>query len=316
MKAEPPISPFTQKHPSVWVDSIDSKDIIQLYKDQLGYDVSNYFKKIPKVDVYQCTATFGRFYYPFTLEGDGIFYADLQKIKESEGGDYYRHWEYDHRFAYDHIKEGEKMLEIGCGTGSFLEKMKTKTDQLFGLELNREAVKVCQNKGLKVYEELIQSHAKSKKEFYDVVCVFQVLEHVTAVKEFIDASLEVLKKGGKLIFGVPNNEPYFQRFDKYATLNLPPHHMMLFDKRVFMNLPHHFPMELVKTSYDTPGRVKADAYLRAKRWLNIKSLPQHHTIFEKVKMVSLAPAAVPLSILKHIKGGIPGAYIVVMFEKK
>lgn len=314
-RAEAPVSPVTNSTAVRLAYGIGKKDIVRLYKDQVNYDVSRYFNGVDQVRVYECMDTGYRFYYPFSVEGDAQFYEDLQRLNASGGGDYYRHWEYDHRFAYEHINAGDTVLEIGCGTGSFLQKLKEKTDNAHGLELNRNAVKQCREKGLNVYGELVQVHAETRKEYYDVVCAFQVLEHVTAVKEFLDACLAVLKPGGKLIFGVPNNEPYYQRWDKYATFNLPPHHLGLWSPKAFQSLERFFPIKLITRTYDVPGRWKSDAYLRAKNWLGIKSLPQTHTKGEKLMMLALAPVAVPLSLFRQWSSRIPGAYIAVMFEK-
>lgn len=309
------VSPVTHRKRVQLCGRIEKEDIVRLYNDQMGYDVSRYFKGVDHVSICECLDTGYRFYYPYSVEGDARFYEDLQNLKETGGGDYYRHWEYDHRFALEQIRPGDAVLEVGCGTGSFLQKLKDVTEKACGLELNRNAVKQCREDGLDVYGELVQVHAEKRKEHYDVVCAFQVLEHITAVKEFLDACLAVLKPGGKLIFGVPNNEPYYQRWDKYATLNMPPHHVGLWSPRAFEGLERFFPVKLSARAYDAPGRWKSDAYLHAKHWLGIKSLPHTHTLTEKLLMLSLAPLAVPLSIYRQVSTEIPGAYIVVMFEK-
>jgi hypothetical protein len=56
--------------------------------------------------------------------------------------------------------------------------------------------------------------------------------------------LKALKKGGKLIIGVPNSNPFLYKYDKYHTLNLPPHHMGLWNKFSLANLANYFPMSV------------------------------------------------------------------------
>ena len=62
---------------------------------------------------------------------------------------------------------------------------------------------------------------------------------LSAEKNNIEA-LTVLKKGGKMIIAVPNNNPYLFEWDDYHTLNLPPHHAGLWNKTVFKNIENTF----------------------------------------------------------------------------
>ena len=298
------------------ITSIKSKDVIDLYKQQSNIDVQRFFMNAETILVCECVSTRYRFYYPFDLIGDGKFYSDLQNNKRDSGLDYYRDWSYDDEFAYSLIHENDMVLEIGCGTGKFLEKLKEKKISFTGLELNEQAVGIAKAKGLDVRHELIEDFAAHNPEKFTHVCAFQVLEHIADINSFISASIKCLKRGGKLIFGVPNNEPYFQRFNKYETFNLPPHHMGLWNLEAFNNLTRYFPLKLEGHVYESvKERILADAYLRAKLWTGVKSLPQRHSFFDKMKMILAAPATVPLSFFRNIAGGINAGYIAVCFTK-
>ncbi len=298
------------------ITSVKSSDIIELYKQQSNVDVRRFFERVDKILVCECVQTGYRFYYPFTLTGDGEFYADVQNTKMKSNIDYYRDWSYDNEFAFSLINENDKVLEIGCGTGKFLEKLKSKNVSFVGLELNQQAVNITKEKKLDVRHELIEDFSGTNAEMFDHVCAFQVLEHVADINSFISASLKCLKKAGKLILGVPNNEPYFQRFNKYETFNLPPHHMGLWNLKAFKQLSRIFPMELESHIYSpVRGRVLADAYLRAKMLAGIKSLPRRHSSFDTMKMLLISPLCVLLSLSKHFTSGINGGYIAVSFRK-
>lgn len=211
------------------------------YYRLLGYDVSPYFEGINEISIYQCTDTGFRFYYPDTIFADEKFYAFLQQ-KDF----YYASWNWEHGQALANIPAGSKVLEVGCGTGSFLARLQEKGFDCTGLELNDEAVAVCRSKKLNVHNELLDSHLKKHAGEYDVVCAFQVLEHVYNVRSFIEECLACLKPGGKLIVAVPNNYPWFFKYDKYHTLNLPPHHSGLWNKDAFRKLPGFFPVKVEK----------------------------------------------------------------------
>src|SRR5690606_22887486 len=85
---------------------------------------------------------------------------------------------------------------------------------------------------------------------FDVICSFQVLEHVYEVNDFINNQLRILKKGGRLIVGAPNNNPYLFIHDKYHTLNLPPHHAGLWNKKSLTSLEKVFNLEVEEVFYE------------------------------------------------------------------
>ncbi len=309
-------NPICPHAPVRLITTFDTQVIIKLYAQQAGIDVKPYLAGLDFVELYECSATGYRFYYPFELAGPGEFYSKIQEVQGKSGVDYYRGWSYDNEFAVKSIRPGDHILEIGCGTGKFYEGIKHVLGSYTGLELNKEAIRIATGKGINAIYELVEDHCKSHIEEYDLVCAFQVLEHINDVKSFLDSSLSCLKPGGHLVIGVPNNEPYFQRFNKYETFNLPPHHMGLWNLNAFRSLEKYFPVKLINFAYAPVNeRVVVDAYLRAKLWTGVKSLPRRHSFWDKFKMLGLAPVTLPLSFFRRYSKGINGAYIAVAFEK-
>ena len=307
-----PVSPITKAAGTKLFAQFKAEDVIRLYHEQLNIDVSRFFTNNSVFNLYKCTQTGYKFYHPQELAGDGKFYESLQR---QLGSEYYHGWKFENQLALNQIKNGDEVLDIGCGTGNFLARVKEKTNEAYGLELNDEAVNVCRSRGLNVYREFIQDHAASRKGFYDVVCAFQVLEHIYDVKEFIESTLSVLKKDGKLIIGVPNNEPYFLGYDKYCTLNLPPHHIGLWNKEVFKNFASIFNLQIEKVEYDTKGRMLTEAYLRAKYLAGIKSLGGRHSLTQKIIMSSLALITLPEAFVKKLTRGLHGSHMALVFRK-
>lgn len=215
--------------------------IIEEYKkSQMNIDVSKYFKNIEEIFVYKCLDTGYRFYYPFNTNGDHKFYENLENFPW-----YYMDWKWEHEMASNIIKPKDQVLEIGCGRGSFLRKMQQKGADCAGLELNENAVLCRQDKKVRVLNESIQEHTINNHEKYDVVCSFQVVEHIAKVKEFLQASVDAVKPGGTLIISVPNN--YIDSIIlKDNLLNMPPHHMGLWDAVSLANLQSIFSIRLEK----------------------------------------------------------------------
>jgi 2-polyprenyl-3-methyl-5-hydroxy-6-metoxy-1,4-benzoquinol methylase len=307
-----PASPITANTNTALADIFSSADIIDLYRQQLDTDVSLYMPEKGIFHLYECKDTGYRFYYPKGMDGDGLFYADLQ---HQLGDGYYHKWKFENQLAYDLLQHGDKVLDIGCGVGNFLTKAKEKASAVCGLELNKKAADTCRQNGLEVYNELISHHAVKRQDYYHVVCTFQVLEHVYDVKDFLENAVKVLKKGGKLVIGVPNNEPYFLGYDKYCTLNLPPHHMGLWNRKVFEKMAPFFNLSIEHIEYDIKGSIKTQAYLHAKYLLNIKSIGGKHTLAEKIKMLLTGTVTLPAAVYKKLTGGINGSHIAVVLKK-
>lgn len=233
-----PNSPITQTSNVKKVASFSSALIIEKYK-AINIDVKRHFDGIENIDLYECLETGYRFYYPFSTIGDAKFYEDISKNRK---GYYSTRWE--HCIALEQIPKTAKVLEVGAGFGAFQLLLKNENITAKGLELNPHAVDICKKERLDVERQLIQETAATAPNTYDVVCYFQVLEHICEINEFITASIQTLKKGGKLIIGVPNNNPYLFVNDKYHTLNLPPHHAGLWNEKSLSSLQSIFPLQL------------------------------------------------------------------------
>jgi 2-polyprenyl-3-methyl-5-hydroxy-6-metoxy-1,4-benzoquinol methylase len=208
--------------------TIPSNVIIEKYKNELNIDVKRFFNNVDKVYLYKDITSGYGFYYPF-ISGDDSFYRELQKFEW-----YYSSWKWEHQVAKNFIKATDIVLEIGCATGSFLEVLSRDGIQSVGLEINKEAVECASKKNIRVINETVEEHAKNNKECYDVVCSFQVMEHIPDVYNTIQSSLACLKKNGTFIISVPDNNSYLKKIDN--VLNYPPHHNGLWNKKVLQNL--------------------------------------------------------------------------------
>lgn len=233
------LSPITHQ-PARLVEHIPVSLIEKQYQDEINMDVSAYFKGLKEVDLYECVQTGYRFFYPLTIAGDAAFYEELQQYDW-----YYANWKWDYDKALPFIDEKAKVLDIGCGYGNFLKHIKKeKNCDCAGLEFNDKAIQTGRENGLTMYGESIEKHAEAHAGEYDIVCYFQVLEHIADIDSFVAASIKVLRKGGKLIICVPNNNPYWFHSFKFHSLNMPPHHMGWWNKQAFEAFENIYPLKL------------------------------------------------------------------------
>lgn len=310
-----PKSPVTGSPNVRLVDEFSSGKIVELYKLQENIDVAKYFRHGDTVYLLECPDTGYRFFYPFEIIGDEEFYQNLQAAHEQRGVQYDQERPDEHGLALANIEPDDKVLEIGCNTGKFLEKIAEITRNVQGLEFNALAAEKARQKGFEITGESIEKHADDNAEKYDVVCAFQVLEHVTQIRSFLTAALKALKPDGKLIFSVPNNEPFFQRFGKYEVLNLPPHHVGLWNVAAFQKLCDFYSIELISHKLIGESPLLVDAFLRAKLLAGVSSLPRRQTFAEKLKIYSVAPLTVLQSSLDYLGGNPNHSFLTAVFRK-
>lgn len=109
--------------------------------------------------------------------------------------------EFRHKKALEMI-DGGKALDLGCGDGLLLKKLKENGIDGFGLDVSDEAIKKCRAKGLKVELANLENSALpfSANEF-KFVTMLDILEHLYYPKALL---LEASRVADKVIFSVPN----------------------------------------------------------------------------------------------------------------
>ena len=238
------------------VESIASEQIIALY-DELGLNVRAQFQNISEVFVCQCKQSKLKFYAPAQIAGDAAFYEALEKNYEQ----YYANWKWEHEQLIPYLPKGGKVLEIGCAHGSFLEKIQTLgVSEAIGLELNPHAVSSAQAKGLQVFNQLIDAHLQTHANYYDLICSFQVVEHIAELKDFFADSIACLKTGGLYAISVPNNECYLFSNDPDHTLNLPPHHINLWEEQSLRNIAPLFGLSVLAVHKEPANKLNYGNY--------------------------------------------------------
>lgn len=304
-------SPFRPEVEAAFAYGIDPSLIVSSYAD-FGVEVRRFFDGIDQVGVYECPLTKYRFYYPPTLAGDARFYEELQDAEST----YYVEGKLEFDLALEKLSEGERVLEVGCGSGIFLEMLRSKNIEGVGLEFNDLAVEKCSDKGLDVRKEPISAFSRTNSSQFDAVVLFQVLEHIVDVAGFIRDLLACLKPGGKLIFAVPDNSPFYKNFRVYLTFNLPPHHMGMWNAKSFKHLEDFFPVSLKSVEYDDDYSSFAN-YVYHCGDLILTRLPKvyKNRILRDLLIVGLLPFTIPVVIKMKLFAELRPHSIIATFVK-
>jgi ubiquinone/menaquinone biosynthesis C-methylase UbiE len=115
------------------------------------------------------------------------------------------------------------LLDIGCGTGSFLHYVHQQNWKVKGLEPSDDARAMAGENGLDVSPATELYNLEDKA--YDRITMWHVLEHVYNLNEDLEQIKRVLKDDGYLFVAVPNRSSYdAQKYGKYwAAYDLPIH---------------------------------------------------------------------------------------------
>lgn len=135
--------------------------------------------------------------------------------------------------------EGKKgsLLDIGCGTGEFLNTVQTDGWKTVGIEPSASARKQgIENYKLDVRDENELANLQPKS--FDVITMWHVMEHVPHLRERVQKLHELLKDDGVLFVAVPNRNSHDAAFYKenWAAYDVPRHlwHFRAQDMRALM----------------------------------------------------------------------------------
>ncbi len=155
--------------------------------------------------------------------------------------------------AVNWVPPNSKVLEIGCGLGESLGYLKQIGCDAYGVDPEKNLLIAANLFNYNVKIELFDS-AYYESEFFDVVIMDQVIEHVINPFECLQKIHRILKKNGTAIISTPNAEGWGTKiFRKKSIIWHTPYHLNIFSKKSFQILikKTNFTLESIKTITDS-----------------------------------------------------------------
>lgn len=257
---------------NVITDEVQTASIVEKWRDYFQIDVAQYFPTLPDtIQLSCCQQCHLSSYSPFPLAAPAPFYVELAQ-KELDAYFTPEKWEFQQ--AVEDLRNCKNVLEIGYGSGAFLRLAQKCGIPIHGIELAPESEKNRKTENLPTIQFSLEELAETSSATYDGICSFQVLEHVTDPRAFIENACRLLKPGGTLALAVPNDDSYIKH--QFNLLNLPPHHITRWNRRTFNWIADHFPLELSRWATEPLPKHLSHNYLdtwcEKKKWLG-KTLP-------------------------------------------
>lgn len=141
----------------------------------------------------------------------------------------------------------KNLLDIGCGTGDFLQAAIRNGWEIAGIEPNEKAREIANaktNNSVLHSDKLFELEHKQ----FDVITLWHVLEHLPNLEKHIATFNKLLKPNGTLIIAVPNFKSYDAQYYKsfWAAYDVP-RHLWHFSKTTIYKLFAKQNFDLVET---------------------------------------------------------------------
>lgn len=206
------------------------------------FDEHNYQSSFTQL--YECNCCKLGIYLPQII-GKSSFFVDLLNHNEIY---FYSKEKWDFDEALEDTHQSKSMIEIGCGPGNFLDKIKSSAIDIYGIEYNDHALKKARNKGYKIFgaTDTISDEQKGK---FDIAFSFHVLEHVADPTEFVNYLFSWVKPDGKVGISVPNMDGPVKYINPCVS-NMPPHHATLWKLATFKKMAEKLNLRIERVAYE------------------------------------------------------------------
>ncbi|MEP7128066.1 MAG: class I SAM-dependent methyltransferase [Chitinophagales bacterium] len=104
---------------------------------------------------------------------------------------------------FEKFRNQNRIIDVGCGIGFFLDVAKETGWNVFGTEYTDEAIRICREKGISMQQGVLNAGNYEPGSF-DVITSFEVMEHINNPVEEVQKFQVLLRTGGLVYVTTPN----------------------------------------------------------------------------------------------------------------
>lgn len=106
-----------------------------------------------------------------------------------------------------------RLLDIGCGDGSFSVILKDFAKEVYGIDIAKTAVETSKKKGIKAVQvDIDEEGFPFENNYFDAVFAGEIIEHLHDTDNILDEIYRVSKPKGLCVITTPNLAAWYNRF--------------------------------------------------------------------------------------------------------
>lgn len=125
---------------------------------------------------------------------------------------------------FEPFRKTNKILDVGCGMGFFLDAAKARGWKVYGTEYSAKAIEICRAKGIDMKEGVLNPSDFPEHDF-DIITSFEVMEHINNPIPELNNIHQLLRTGGLFYCTTPNFDSTlrYQLKDRFNIIVYPEH---------------------------------------------------------------------------------------------
>lgn len=193
--------------------------------------------KIGESSLFECHCCNVQFWTPFQNPG----YSWYEGANEYEVADVltpsiYKKYHKTFLSLHKTFAQKTRVLDIGCGTGEFLNELKKRGCETWGVDFDRKAITIAKKHFQIDHTEamsFLPFFQRSNLPLFDIITLFEVIEHIDNPFPLLQEAAKHLKTNGIIVISTPNRERFFPNLSPW---DFPPHHLTRWNKKALLTL--------------------------------------------------------------------------------
>jgi len=222
--------------------------------------IRDFKKEENKFSLYECSKCQIQFWLPLKNPGNEWYEeSGGYKIRNIIKPKIYRGYHKKFLETHKDFPKNTKVLDLGCGTGEFINELKERGCLVWGVDFDRGAIKTA-----KEYFKLENIFAMNFEDFFkkenlpefDIICFFEIIEHLDNPLAFIRSVKDLLKTNGKFFLSTPYRERMLPNLNNW---DFPPNHLTRWNEKALANLFRVYNFEITDISYIEQFKILAES---------------------------------------------------------